>query len=42
MSRYWDDTETVMRRIHRGLLVAEYNDDVSALDYIRAAKGWDR
>lgn len=41
MSRYWDSAEEVERRIWRGLLVAEYHDGVSALDYIRAVKGWD-
>lgn len=40
MSRYWDDRDTIETRIWRGLLVAEYHDDVSALDYIAAAKGW--
>jgi hypothetical protein len=36
MSRWSDDADTIERRVWRGLVVAEYHDDVSALDYIRA------
>lgn len=39
MSRYWDDSETMERRIARALIVQEFGpDDVDAFDYIRAAK----
>jgi len=42
MTRWWDDSETMERRIWRGLTMQEYGpDDVSALDYIAATKGWD-
>jgi hypothetical protein len=37
--RYWDDSETMERRLYRGLVVQAFGpDDVDALDYIRAAK----
>jgi len=40
MSRYWDDPETIQKRIDRGLIVQEYGpEDVDALAYIRRAKG---
>lgn len=39
MSRYWDDAETINRRIYRGLIVQEFGPDgVDALDYIRRSK----
>lgn len=42
MSRNWDDSETMQRRIARALIVQEYGpDDVDALDYIARDKGWD-
>jgi hypothetical protein len=42
IGRYWDDSETMARRIARGLIVQEYGPDgVDALDYIRRAKGRD-
>jgi len=40
--RYWDDAETMERRIWRGLVVQEFGPDgVDALDYIAAAKDRD-
>lgn len=42
MSKWTDDAETMDRRIARGLIVQQYGpDDVDALDYIAATKGWD-
>jgi hypothetical protein len=42
MSRYWDDSETMSRRIARALVVQEFGDgETDALDYIAASKGWD-
>jgi hypothetical protein len=40
--RYWDDAETIERRIYRGLVVQAFGrEDVDALDYIAAAKDRD-
>lgn len=39
MSRYWDDSDTIQRRIYRALLVQEYVDGVDALEYIARDKG---
>jgi hypothetical protein len=40
--RYWDDSETMSKRIHRALVVQEFGDsDVDALEYIAKSKGWD-
>lgn len=41
MSNHWDDSETMEARIARALIVQEYGDDVDALEYIAADKGWD-
>lgn len=41
MSRHWDDSETMERRIWRGVVVSRYNEDVSVCEYIRAAKHGD-
>jgi len=42
MSRHWDDSDDIERRIFRGLVVQEFGpEDVDALDYIAAAKDWD-
>ena len=39
MSRYWDDSDDIERRIWRGVVVQEFGDeDVDALDYIHRAK----
>lgn len=37
MSRYWDDTDDIERRIWRGLVVQRYTG-VDALAYIRRQK----
>jgi len=43
MTGYWDDPETIERRIWRGLLVQHHTDgDVDALEYIRRQKQADR
>jgi hypothetical protein len=40
--RYWDDSETMDRRIARALIVQEFGpEDVDALEYIAAAKDRD-
>lgn len=40
MSRYWEDTGEMERRIRRALVVQTFGpDDVDALEYIRRAKG---
>lgn len=40
--RYWDDSEEIDERLHRGLIVQEFHEaDIDALDYIRRSKGWD-
>lgn len=40
--RYWDDSETMSERLHRGLIVQEFGEgEIDALDYIRQRKGWD-
>lgn len=37
--RYWDDTETIQRRLARALIVQEFGrDGVDALEYIRRDK----
>jgi hypothetical protein len=42
MTRWWDDSDTLERRIWRGLAVQEYGPEgASAFDYIAASKGWD-
>ena len=38
--RYWDDSETMARRIARAHIVAEYTN-VGFCEYIRRAKGRD-
>ena len=40
--RYWDDCETIERRIYRGLVVQHSDrNDLDALEYIARQSGWD-
>ena len=41
MSRWWDSSEDMERRIWRAVVVSEYTD-VSVAEYIRRAKARDR
>lgn len=38
MSRHWDDADTQHTRIWRAVAVAEYHDNVSVMEYLRATR----